>query len=287
MKKKIVVISMAAMMSIAAAMTSFAGWSKLGANWRYFNEDGSQIMDTWYQDTDGRWYHFNARGDATRGWFEDTDKKWYYFDRKDAFMLTDAHTPDGYYVGADGVYVPDKVREIKEMGPAGQLDYSDEGKLKVRNMTLETLSAFATANLTTTTWGDDTSADSIAQINAWINNELKTKGITDGDTTPITITEESVEYRVGDKEPELRLVKVEDRYELTDYANVDDDCIETALMGMCMLISYKPQELYNQIYQCLQVNQRYVKDYEYTKYGDFQIMYRMDGEYPTFLIKAK
>lgn len=58
------------------------GWEADGDSWKYKLEDGSYVTNAWKQDTDG---------------------KWYYFDEA-SLMVTNQTTPDGYYVGADGVW---------------------------------------------------------------------------------------------------------------------------------------------------------------------------------------
>lgn len=58
-------------------------WEAAGDSWRYRRADGSYITSEWFQDIDGRWYYFD----------------------ESSFMAVNQTTPDGYYVGADGVWV--------------------------------------------------------------------------------------------------------------------------------------------------------------------------------------
>lgn len=59
-------------------------WTQKDGKWQVTSADGLSLADEWYRDP--------ATGN------------YYYLDR-DGNMLTDAVTPDGYYVNADGVWV--------------------------------------------------------------------------------------------------------------------------------------------------------------------------------------
>lgn len=58
------------------------GWESDGEKWRFKLEDGSYVTNAWKQDADGKWYYFNG----------------------DSIMVTNQTTPDGFYVGEDGVW---------------------------------------------------------------------------------------------------------------------------------------------------------------------------------------
>ena len=136
------------------------GWYKDGNYWRYIQKNGYYLANSWYQDTDGKYYYFNMgavmavntttpdgyyvdengvwdgntstvaaaeknlgpgvdkgwepidkgwkfkQEDGTyltNAWRQDSNGKWYYLN-EDGWMLKDTNTPDGYHVGADGVY---------------------------------------------------------------------------------------------------------------------------------------------------------------------------------------
>lgn len=57
-------------------------WEQEGASWKYRQPDGSYVTNAWFQDADGKWYYFES----------------------DSLMAVNQTTPDGYYVGADGVW---------------------------------------------------------------------------------------------------------------------------------------------------------------------------------------
>ena len=62
------------------------GWYKDGDYWRYIQKNGYYLANSWYQDTDGKYYYFNMG----------------------AVMAVNTTTPDGYYVNKDGVWDPSK-----------------------------------------------------------------------------------------------------------------------------------------------------------------------------------
>ena len=63
------------------------------------------LAGTWRRDARGWWYQNNDGSYQNNGWFRDYDNRYYYFGA-DGYMYADTVTPDGYYVGADGAYVP-------------------------------------------------------------------------------------------------------------------------------------------------------------------------------------
>ena len=70
------------------------------------NENGIRVNDGWTvigRDNDGNAVWGYAKdGKAYHGWVLFNNKDWYYIDN--GRMLTSTFTPDGYWVGADGVY---------------------------------------------------------------------------------------------------------------------------------------------------------------------------------------
>ena len=99
------------------------GWLNVDDNLYYMDADGYMLSNTitpdgyyvnssgarqnylpgWLQNERGWKYVLNNGYYAASTWIEDTDGKWYYFDMS-GYMRTDYDTPDGYHVGADGVW---------------------------------------------------------------------------------------------------------------------------------------------------------------------------------------
>lgn len=69
-----------------------------------FDGNGRLVEGGWYQQTTttGTWWcHAEANGMASQGWVEDNGN-WYYC--QNGWMMQNAVTPDGFYVGYDGVW---------------------------------------------------------------------------------------------------------------------------------------------------------------------------------------
>lgn len=77
--KKLAVVFLAGALTVGGTMTSAAAWVASGSDWKYQNEDDSWQANKWFQDVDGKWYHFDESGLAHKGWFKDADGKWYFF----------------------------------------------------------------------------------------------------------------------------------------------------------------------------------------------------------------
>ena len=58
------------------------GWEPVDKGWKFKQEDGTYLTNSWRQDSNGKWYYLN----------------------EDGWMLKDTNTPDGYHVDANGVY---------------------------------------------------------------------------------------------------------------------------------------------------------------------------------------
>ncbi|MDT3844593.1 MAG: hypothetical protein LIV11_08455 [Bacillota bacterium] len=105
MKKRVFTIAAMLAMTIGPAGTSFAGsWQENEYGRWYQNEDGSYPAGQW-NEIDWQWYYFDNNGYMVHDrWIGN------YYLGFDGAMLTDATTPDGYRVGADGAWIPDSVR---------------------------------------------------------------------------------------------------------------------------------------------------------------------------------
>ena len=111
------------------------GWLSLNNSWYVFNADGSMITGwhgDYYFDENGKMkantfvegYYLGADGKCVKNqWIKDGGKDYFmdangkvkknawqgaYYLGKDGVMLTNTFTPDGYYVGANGIYVTNK-----------------------------------------------------------------------------------------------------------------------------------------------------------------------------------
>lgn len=86
-------------------------WLKLGRNWWYFNEDGR--MHTGWFLYGNRWYYLTpGEGSMAAGW-NLINSFWYYLnlagqaERPEGAMYSNEYTPDGYFVGTDGRWMPE------------------------------------------------------------------------------------------------------------------------------------------------------------------------------------
>lgn len=77
------------------------GWRNINNVWYHFNDSG--IMETGWIKDGGTWYYLDANGGMKTGWVK-TNNVWYYLDTSGA-MMTDAITPDGLRVDANGAWV--------------------------------------------------------------------------------------------------------------------------------------------------------------------------------------
>ncbi|WP_125142431.1 hypothetical protein [Clostridium transplantifaecale] len=77
-------------------------WLQDDVGWWYCNADRSYTVNNW-QYINNNWYYFNGTGYMVTGWV-DWNSNWYYCG-SDGAMLSDAATPDGYYVGSDGIWI--------------------------------------------------------------------------------------------------------------------------------------------------------------------------------------
>lgn len=128
MKKKLL-LALTTVMVMTSSLTTYAGqWKQNGDIYRYQNDDGSYVTNSWYQDMDGKWYHFDANGMMqTSCWIGN------YYLSASGEMLTDSFTPDDYYVGLDGAK---KETQKKEYENVVELDYNGllqswSGKYKI------------------------------------------------------------------------------------------------------------------------------------------------------------
>lgn len=88
MKKKMTIILSSFLMMLFMTISAFAaGWQSDTKGWWYDNGNGTYKMNEWFTEADGKSYYFGP----------------------DGYMMVNAYTPDGYWVGADGAWVADQV----------------------------------------------------------------------------------------------------------------------------------------------------------------------------------
>ncbi|WP_251501069.1 hypothetical protein [Otoolea muris] len=98
MKKQVLTVFMAGILTASMSMTALAGWEQEGNNWKY-NDNGTYATNGW------KWIDGDNNGIAES----------YYFDNN-GYMLVNTTTPDGYTVNADGAWIVEG--EIQTQGAA-------------------------------------------------------------------------------------------------------------------------------------------------------------------------
>lgn len=101
MKKRYLAFLLAAAMTVGSSFTAMAGWQSDSTGWWWQNEDGSYPSNTW------QWIDGNGDGISES----------YYFD-ENGYMLSNATTPDGYTVNADGAWVVNGAVQTQTTQPA-------------------------------------------------------------------------------------------------------------------------------------------------------------------------
>lgn len=115
-----------------------SGWLKLDTSMYYMDDNGYMLSDTitpdgfyvnpsgvrqnfipgWKQNEKG-WKYLMKNGNyAATAWIQDVDGKWYYFEMG-GYMESNTQTPDGFTLGADGVWdgQPSTIDNRKSLGP--------------------------------------------------------------------------------------------------------------------------------------------------------------------------
>lgn len=97
MKKQVLTVFMAGILTASMSMTALAGWEQEGNNWKY-NDNGNYAANGWY------WIDGNNDGIAES----------YYFDNTG--ILARDTTVEGYTVNADGAWTVNGVVQTKNVG---------------------------------------------------------------------------------------------------------------------------------------------------------------------------
>lgn len=104
MKKQIKSALFSGVLSLLSAIPAFAGtWQQNGPVWTYTKDDGTKATSEWIQYKE-KWYHFGNDSIMQTGWIK-CDDKFYYLDSFGA-MYENRWVLTGYYVGADGAWIP-------------------------------------------------------------------------------------------------------------------------------------------------------------------------------------
>lgn len=77
-----------------------------------------------WDQADGIWFYRIEDEIVTNSWIEDNGKAYFVDDR--GYMLTDCYTPDGYYVGSDGAYIPDADMGIVDIGSGNAVEIAEK-----------------------------------------------------------------------------------------------------------------------------------------------------------------
>ena len=104
MKKQIKSALFSGVFSLLSAIPAFAGtWQQNGPVWTYTKDDGTKATSEWIQYKE-KLYHFGNDSIMQTGWIK-CDDKFYYLDSFGA-MYENRWVLTGYYVGADGAWIP-------------------------------------------------------------------------------------------------------------------------------------------------------------------------------------
>ncbi len=84
-------------------------WQRNNIGWQYRWPDGNYSRGGWVM-IKNIWYCFDDNAYMRTGWIQASDGKWYYCDPREGSgqgaMMTNTITPDGYWVDANGVWIP-------------------------------------------------------------------------------------------------------------------------------------------------------------------------------------
>lgn len=89
--------------SSGPAYGNSGSWVQDTVGWWYRFSNGSYPVNCW-QYIGKKWYFFNQYGYMAVGWIQ-WNSRWYYCG-SDGSMYINGRTPDGYYVGGDGAWIP-------------------------------------------------------------------------------------------------------------------------------------------------------------------------------------
>lgn len=250
MRKRALLFALA--LSTGLASTAYAGtWFKDEGRWAYQQDDGTQIKEGWFTDTDGRaynftggvvrtgfykegdsWYYFDqTSGERKSGWVQD-DNKWYFMNPA-GVMQTGWITVNGnwYYCKGDGHAITDRVEDIN----GNKYYFHPDGHLAKNEWVLDnTYHADANGMLDMSTWVDGVYVNGTGKVQ---DSESKSSTKEEKIDNKVFTLEEYKKYaedaydRYVDKRNELFDYINEYRMEWNEknvynYSGEDDDYIE-------------------------------------------------------------
>lgn len=95
-----------------------------GLDRQEYIEDYPTVTGGEWDQVDGIWFYRIEDEIVTNSWIEDNGKAYFVDDR--GYMLTDCYTPDGYYVGSDGAYIPDADMGIVDIGSGNAVEIAEK-----------------------------------------------------------------------------------------------------------------------------------------------------------------
>lgn len=104
-RKRIAAVAAVVCLILTMGIISFGAegqWKLKNGNWFYQLSNGTLVSNTWFQDKDSSWYHFDKNGVMQTGWFQEGGK-WYYL-LPSGKMKTGWHEDRGnwYYLNTNG-----------------------------------------------------------------------------------------------------------------------------------------------------------------------------------------
>ena len=101
MKKLVCALTLSVMTVLSSICTYAGSWQRDHIGWWYKLSGGGYCANTWFQDSDSKWYYFNKYGYmVAEQWIGD------YYLGADGAMATNQMIGGGYWVGADGKWDP-------------------------------------------------------------------------------------------------------------------------------------------------------------------------------------
>ncbi|MCI6887975.1 MAG: hypothetical protein MR868_12155 [Lachnospiraceae bacterium] len=132
MKRRfLAVTAVAAALSILSSTAAFAqGWSKVGSDWYYYEEDGSVAKNCWITSESGT-YWVNVDGRMASNQWVCADDSWYYVDGSGLCLTNQLLTlnNDIYWLGEDGKMAASEWVTTEE----GKTYYFQENGLAIKN----------------------------------------------------------------------------------------------------------------------------------------------------------